>query len=104
MLDPSEAVRMLQLLKQLQVERGLALVVISHDLATILRIADHVLVIDQGRVVEEGPGRAILEDPRHPVTRALLIAAGGRDRSLVGAEEAGSVPGRAELTPSPAGT
>jgi peptide/nickel transport system ATP-binding protein len=78
MLDPSEAVRMLQLLKQLQVERGLALVIISHDLATILRIADHVLVIDQGRVVEEGPGRAILEDACHPVTRALLIAAGGR--------------------------
>ena len=100
MLDPSEAVRMLQLLKQLQVERGLALVVISHDLATILRIADHVLVIDQGRVVEEGPGRAILEDARHPVTRALLIAAGGRDRWPVGA---GEVPGRAELTPSPAG-
>jgi peptide/nickel transport system ATP-binding protein len=80
MVDPSEAVRMLQLLKQLQVEQGLALVVISHDLATILRIADHVLVIDKGRVVEEGPGRAILEDARHPVTRALLKAAGARDR------------------------
>jgi peptide/nickel transport system ATP-binding protein len=85
MLDPSEAVRMLQLLKQLQVERGIALVVVSHDLATILRIADHVLVVDRGRVVEEGAGRTILEEPRHPVTRALLIAAGARGMQETGA-------------------
>ena len=78
MLDPSEAVRVLQLLKSLQVERGLALVVVSHDLATVLRIADHVLVIDGGQVVEQGPGRDLLEGPKHPVTRALLVAAGAR--------------------------
>jgi peptide/nickel transport system ATP-binding protein len=78
MLDPSEGVRMLELLKHLKIERGLALVIVSHDIATVLRIADRVLVIDQGRVVEEGPGRDILLEPKHPVTCALLVAAGGR--------------------------
>lgn len=78
MLDPSEGVRVLELLKSLQVSRGLALVIVSHDLATVLRIADHVLVLDHGRVVEEGAGRTLLQEPQHRVTRALLIAAGAR--------------------------
>jgi peptide/nickel transport system ATP-binding protein len=79
MLDPSEGVRMLELLKHLKIERGLALVIVSHDIATVLRIADRVLVIDQGQVVEEGAGRDILLEPKHPVTCALLVAAGGRE-------------------------
>lgn len=95
MLDPSEAARMLQLLKQLQVERGLALVVISHDLATILRVADQVLVLDHGRVVEQGSGRAILENARHPVTRALLIAGGAREQGVSADADARSPVGAA---------
>ena len=83
MLDPSEGVRVLELLKSLQIDRGLALVIVSHDLATVLRIADHVLVLDKGRVVEEGPGRAILQEPQHPVTRALLVAAGAHGLDLL---------------------
>ena len=85
-LDPSEGVRMLELLKHLKIERGLALVIVSHDMATVLRIADRVIVIDQGRVVEEGPGRAILLEPKHPVTRALPVAAGGQPVQGVAAE------------------
>ncbi len=76
MLDPSEQAKMLQLLKHLQVERGMAMVFISHDLSVVLRIADRVMILDQGRAVEEGPGSRILVDPRHPATRALLAAAG----------------------------
>lgn len=76
MLDPSEQAKMLQLLKHLQVERGMAMVLISHDLAVVLRVADRVLILDQGRVVEEGTGTRLLVSPRHPVTRALLAAAG----------------------------
>ena len=78
MLDPSEQAKMLQLLKHLQVERGMAMVFISHDLSVVLRIADRILVLDGGRVVEEGSGGTLLISPRHPVTRALL-AASGRD-------------------------
>jgi len=76
MLDPSEQAKLLQLLKHLQVERGMAMVFISHDLSVVLRIADRVLILDQGRVVEEGAGSRLLISPQHPVTRALLAAAG----------------------------
>ncbi len=78
MLDPSEQAKMMHLLKTLQVERGMAMILIAHDLAVVLRVADRVLVLDGGRVVEEGPGSRLLAAPRHPVTRALL-AASGRD-------------------------
>jgi len=76
MLDPSEQAKLFQLLKHLQVERGMAMVVVSHDLAVVLRIADRVVVLDRGRVVEEGTGTNLWLAPRHPVTRALLAAAG----------------------------
>lgn len=76
MLDPSEQAKMIQLLKHLQVERGMAMIFVSHDLSVVLRVADRVLVLDRGRVVEEGAGATMLASPRHPVTRALLSAAG----------------------------
>lgn len=76
MLDPSEQAKMIQLLKHLQVERGMAMVFISHDLAVVLRVADRVVVLDRGRIVEQGPGGALLAKPRHRVTRRLLSAAG----------------------------
>jgi peptide/nickel transport system ATP-binding protein len=78
MLDPSEQAKMLQLLKHLQVERGMSMIFISHDLSVVLRVADRVVVLDHGRIVEEGSGGTLLVAPRHPVTRALL-AASGRD-------------------------
>jgi peptide/nickel transport system ATP-binding protein len=81
MLDPSEQAKLLQLLKQLQVDHGMAMVIVSHDLAVLLRIADRVMVMDRGRVVETGTGTQLLVAPEHPVTRALLGAA-GRDRLL----------------------
>ena len=76
MLDPSEQAKMIQLLKQLQVERGMAMVFISHDLSVVLRVADRVLVLDRGTIVEEGSGGAMLAAPRHSATRSLLAAAG----------------------------
>jgi peptide/nickel transport system ATP-binding protein len=76
MLDPSEQAKVLLLLKALQVERGMAMVLVSHDLAVVLRTADRVLVMDRGRVVEEASGTELLIAPRHAVTQALLAAAG----------------------------
>jgi peptide/nickel transport system ATP-binding protein len=78
MLDPSEQAKMLQLLKHLQVERGMAMVFVSHDLAVVLRVADRVVVMDGGRIVEEGRGDLLLLAPRHPVTKSLLEASGRR--------------------------
>jgi len=76
MLDPSEQAKMIQLLKHLQVERGMAMVFISHDLAVVLRVADRVLVLAEGKIVEEGSGGAMVAAPQHEVTRGLLSAAG----------------------------
>jgi ABC-type dipeptide/oligopeptide/nickel transport system ATPase component len=54
----------------------MAMIFISHDLAVVLRVADRVLVLAGGRIVEEGSGGAMLASPRHEVTRSLLSAAG----------------------------
>lgn len=91
MLDPSEQAKMIQLLKVLQIERGMAMVFISHDLSVVLRVADRVVVLDRGRVVEEGSGGALLARPRHRATRRLLSAAGrdllfGTDFSAIDAQ------------------
>jgi len=64
----------------------MAMIFVSHDLAVVLRVADRVVVVDRGRVVEEGTGRDILVAPRHQVTRALL-AESGRDILFQGASE-----------------
>ena len=76
MLDESEQAKMLQLLKTLQVDRGMAMLFISHELAVVLRVADRVVVLDHGRVVEEGTGTRLFTSPQHPVTRSLLSASG----------------------------
>lgn len=76
MLDPSEQTKLLQLLKTLQVERGMAMIFISHDLAVVLRVADRVAVLHEGRVIEQAPSTRLLVSPQHPVTRGLLAASG----------------------------
>ena len=55
--------------------RGLAVALISHDLAAVRGLADEVLVMDQGRVVERGPPETLFRAPQHPATRALVAAA-----------------------------
>ena len=78
MLDVSIRTGVLNLLARLKRERGLAILLITHDLASARYLADRLLVLHQGRVVEEGPSRAVLTSPSHPYTRALLAAAAHR--------------------------
>ncbi|MBI2399235.1 MAG: ABC transporter ATP-binding protein [Xanthomonadales bacterium] len=75
-LDRTVQAGILDLLQQLQRERKLTLVFISHDLATVRALCDRVLVLEHGRVVEQGATAAVLADPQHPHTRALIAAAG----------------------------
>ena len=73
-LDVSIRAQVLNLLAALQEEYRLAYVFISHDLSVVRHIADDVMVIYLGYVVEKGPRDAIFSNPQHPYTRALLSA------------------------------
>jgi len=59
---------------RLREEEDMAMVFVSHDLAVIARMADRVLVMYAGRVLEHGPAEEVIERPRHPYTRALVSA------------------------------
>ena len=74
-LDVQVRARILDLLARLRRQHGLAWLFISHDLSVVRAITDRVLVMDAGRIVEEGPTGRILSHPLHPVTRRLVAAA-----------------------------
>jgi oligopeptide/dipeptide ABC transporter ATP-binding protein len=74
-LDVSVQAQILALLRRLREERGIAYLLISHDLAAVRQLADRVAIMYLGRVVEVGPKSDIYERPRHPYTRALLDSA-----------------------------
>ena len=71
-LDVTTQTQILELMRQLQQEDGMAIMLITHDLGVIAEMATDVAVMYLGRVVEQAPVDAIFYDPRHPYTRALL--------------------------------
>lgn len=75
MLDASLRASIADLLLELQEERGAALVFITHDLALARHVADRIIVLARGAVVEDRPTEELLADPAHPETVALLAAA-----------------------------
>jgi oligopeptide/dipeptide ABC transporter ATP-binding protein len=77
-LDVSIQAEVVNLLQGLQRDLGLALLFISHDLAVVEVIADRVMVLYLGRVMELAPTEALFRSARHPYTRALLSASPGR--------------------------
>lgn len=74
-LDVSVQAQVLNLMRALQVEHDLAYLFISHNMAVVNYVADDVAVMYLGRIVEYGPADTIMNDPKHPYTRALLAAA-----------------------------
>ena len=93
-LDVTTQAQILELVRRLQAEQGLAVILITHDMGVIAEMADDVVVMYLGREVEKGPVDEIFHSPRHPYTRSLLrsipsIMAEPRSRLLT---IAGSIP------------
>jgi len=78
MLDVSVRAGILGILDELR-DQGLAVLMITHDLSTAARFADRICVMYLGRIVEEGLARDVIEQPRHPYTKALLSVVPRRD-------------------------
>ncbi|MGH7115785.1 MAG: ABC transporter ATP-binding protein [Stellaceae bacterium] len=74
-LDMSVQAQIVDLLRDLQMRRGLAYLFISHDLRVVSALAHEIMVMKDGRIVEAGPTEQIMTEPRHPYTRALMAAA-----------------------------
>jgi peptide/nickel transport system ATP-binding protein len=73
-LDVTIQAQILRLLRDLQTELGLGIVLVTHDLGVVAEIADHVAVMYAGRIVEAAPVDDLFENPRHPYTRALMAS------------------------------
>jgi peptide/nickel transport system ATP-binding protein len=76
-LDPSVQAKVLKLLLDLQIERGLTMLFVSHDIGLARKISDRIGVMLAGRIVEIGPSALVISRPLHPYTRQLLDGAGG---------------------------
>ncbi|WP_433085639.1 ABC transporter ATP-binding protein [Dactylosporangium sp. CA-052675] len=74
-LDPAVQAEVLDLLGRLRESRGLALLLVSHDLAVVAEVCDRVAVFYAGEIVEQGPTAEVIANPRHPYTEALLRVA-----------------------------
>jgi peptide/nickel transport system ATP-binding protein len=92
-LDVTTQARVLQTVRELCQSHNVAAVYVSHDLAVVAELADHVAVMYAGRIVERGPRDEIFSQPRHPYTRKLLRAV----PDLQGKRAVVGIPGRAPL-------
>ncbi|HMM35853.1 MAG TPA: ABC transporter ATP-binding protein [Thermoanaerobaculia bacterium] len=97
-LDVTIQAQLLELLRRLRGELGLAVLLVTHDLDVVAEVAGRALVLYAGEIVEEGPVSALLASPVHPYTRALLAArptvgSGAERHSPKGIEGSAAVPG-----------
>jgi len=81
-LDVSIQDQILKLIQQLCKERGVGVLLVTHDMGVIATVADRVAVMYRGRLMEEGPTRQILERPEHPYTKSLISAVPRTDVKL----------------------
>ena len=93
-LDAPTQARIVDLLRELVVQRGLAILIISHDLDVVASCADRVAVMYAGEIVEQGPARQVLDTPAHPYTLGLLA-------SVPGAEPGTTLPTIDGVPPAP---
>ncbi|MGJ8532191.1 MAG: ABC transporter ATP-binding protein [Alphaproteobacteria bacterium] len=77
-LDVTVQAQILALLKELQAETGMGLLLITHDLGVVAEVADNVVVMNAGEIVESGPAGEVYANPQHPYTKRLIASAPGR--------------------------
>ena len=77
-LDPSVQAKVLKILLDLQIEKGLTMLFVTHDLGLARKVADRIGVMLKGRIVEVGPAARLLNNPGHPYTGLLIDSARGR--------------------------
>ena len=92
-LDVSVQAQVLDLFDEIQARLGIALLFITHDLRVAAQICDDVVVMQHGRVVEQGPAAAVLTDPQQAYTKQLLDAAPGRHWDFANFRPVDSSPG-----------
>jgi ABC-type dipeptide/oligopeptide/nickel transport system ATPase component len=97
-LDVTVQAEILTLIRELQAGLGNSVLFITHDLGVVAQVAEHVIVMFQGRVLEIGTVRQVLKDPVHPYTRGLLAAIPGATRRGERLATIASVVGDADLT------
>jgi peptide/nickel transport system ATP-binding protein/glutathione transport system ATP-binding protein len=97
-LDVSVQKQVIELMRELQREFGIAYLFISHDLAVVEEVSHRIAVLDHGRIVETGPTDAVLQNPRHDYTRMLFAAVPVADPRLRG-ERQHNVVGRERKSP-----
>jgi peptide/nickel transport system permease protein len=73
-LDVTIQAEILDLLRELQRDLGVTILIVTHNFGVVADLCDRVSVMQKGRIVETGPARAIFADPRHPYTRTLFDA------------------------------
>jgi ABC-type dipeptide/oligopeptide/nickel transport system ATPase component len=73
-LDVTVQADILDLLRQLQADLGLSVLIVTHNFGVVADLCDRVSVMQNGRIVETGPVRSIFSNPRHPYTRSLFDA------------------------------
>ena len=98
-LDLLSQLEVLSLLERVRKELNSSLVLVSHDLNVVRRIADRVIIMYAGRIVEEGPAAEIFTDPKHPYTQGLLASAAQRTEGKRLYELPGQPPDLAALPP-----
>ena len=90
-LDVTTQRQILDLIKRLQAERGMGVLFITHDIGVVADIADRVVVLRQGEVVEQGAAPSVLQTPREDYTRMLLDAVPGRGEAHAGSSRAAPI-------------
>jgi peptide/nickel transport system ATP-binding protein len=85
-LDPSVQAKVLKLILDLQIERGLTMLFVSHDIGLARKISDRMAVMLAGRIVEIGPSALVLSQPLHPYTRLLIDSARGNRQDISGVD------------------